>query len=388
MTQKRALVLTGGGARGAYQVGVLKYIAENIDDPEFKILLGSSAGAINVATLASHEGSFQESVSEMERVWSSLQIHDVLKIDFFSLLKMALVWPVSLLISSFAGHPLVSSLIDSSPLRNLIFKIFKPEVVTRSIESGRLETLAIVATEVSTASSVTFVQSKEHHPWRRANRRSVATKISHKHVLASSAIPVIFKSIRIGQKQYLDGSVRSNTPLSPAARLGATEIFSIGVRKVAALQEKNFDEFGSSEFEAEPTVAQVGGLILNALFSDSLDSDADHLKRINELLVHVDQKVALDVAGMKPIQVELVRPSEDIGKIAKQFTHRLPFFLRLLLRSLGSEKSDSSDIVSYLLFDAAYARHLIDLGYRDATAQRQRILAFFAKATATTSKAS
>lgn len=372
MGNKRALVLTGGGARGAYQAGVLKFVAEHVEDPEFKILLGSSAGAINVAALASSEGTFKDSVAHMEHVWSTLQMKDVLLVDFWSLAKMVLSWLANLCLSGILGRSFAGSLIDSSPLRTLIFKLFKPEVVSAAIESGKLEALAITATEVSTASSVTFVQAKSYTGWKRFNRRSEVTKINHKHILASSAIPFLFKSVRIGHKQYLDGSVRSTTPLGPAARLGATEIFSIGVRKVNTEDQAASDEV----FESEPSMSQIGGLVLNSLFSDSLDSDAAHLNRINELLGLVDLAAAYQIAGMKPIDVHLVRPSQDIGKIAKEHLHRLPVFLRWLLKNAGSEKSESSDIVSYLLFDAEYAKSLIELGYRDATAKKDEILAF------------
>lgn len=356
-------------------MGVLKYLSEQVADPEFKILLGSSAGAINVAALASQTENFKQSVENMVHIWSNIRIEQVLRIDFLSLSRMAFSWIFNLLFSGLTGKSIVNSLIDSTPLRSLIFQIFKPEKVKANLESGKFETLAVVATEVSSASSVTFVQGQNHNQWKRANRRSEAAVISHKHILASSAIPFLFKSIRIGHRQFLDGSVRSNTPLSPAARLGATEIFSIGVRKVAA--PSNPINLQSAEFESEPTVAQIAGLVLNSLFSDSLDSDADHLVRINQLLTHVDHDMAQRTVGMKPINVFLLRPSEDIGKIAKQYSYCLPFFLRLLLRSLGSEKSQSSDIVSYLLFDSRYAKHLIDLGYRDAEKAKTEMLQFF-----------
>jgi NTE family protein len=379
MSAKRALVLTGGGARGAYQVGVLKYIAEHIEDPEFKILVGSSAGAINISAYASHDGNFKDSVANMERLWSSLKIQDVLKIGFLSLLKTAILWPISILQSGVSGRPLISSLIDTTPLRALIFKFFSPTNIKSSLESGRFETLAIIATEVSSASSVTFVQSKlPFKAWTRSKRRSESTRITHKHILASSAIPLLFKSIRINRRQYLDGSIRSTTPLSPAARLGATEIFSIGVRKNLSSVEQNLElATRSRQPENEPTVSQIGGLILNSIFSDSLDSDAEHLKRINRLLEHVDKKAANDAVGMKQIEVCLVRPSEDLGSVAKNFTYRLPPFLRFMMRSLGSEQSKSNDIASYLLFDAEYAKYLINLGYKDASEQRENVLAFF-----------
>jgi NTE family protein len=248
-------------------------------------------------------------------------------------------------------------------------------VVSRAIESGKLEVLAITATEIRTASSVTFVQAKAHKPWLRSKRRSEVAVITAQHILASSAIPFLFKAIPIGTLQYIDGSVRSSTPLSPAARLGATKIFSIGVRRFTEPVVLKIHK--SLEVDPEPTASDIAGLILNSLFSDSLDSDAEHLIRINQLVKESGAALAANAVAMRPIEVFLARPSEDIGEVAKKFRHKLPFFLRYLLRGLGGEKARSNDVLSYLLFDGEYAKYLIDMGYRDAKAREDELAEFF-----------
>ncbi len=372
--EKLALVLTGGGARGAYQIGVLKYLAEVHPNADFKILLGSSAGAINASALASQKGSFRESVNELERFWTTLKIAQVIKIDVWSLLKRSGFWLFNLIFGGITGKPMVSSLIDSSPLRQLIFDVYNPDIVKDAIDSGKLDTLAIQATEIATASSVTFVQSLNHKPWRRAKRRSELTSITHKHILASSAIPFLFKNVRIGKRYYLDGSVKSHTPLSPAARLGATKIFSIGVRKLA--DPNQFLSHDMQEEDPKPNFGQIAGLVLNSMFSDALDSDADHLERMNDL-INVNPQAALNTVNMRPIDVCVIRPSEDIGQIASQYVSRLPIVLRYLLRGIGSEQKKSSDVVSYLLFDGLYAKHLMKMGYEDAKKQHDQLAKFF-----------
>ncbi len=374
-SEKLALVLTGGGARGAYQVGVLKYVSEIVPDPKFKILLGSSAGAINVSALASQRGSFQAAVHEMELVWKHLTIDQVMKIGILSLGRKVLLWIVNLTFGGIWGRPLTNSLIDTTPLKQLIHDIYRPDIVAEKIERGDIEAIAVTATEIATASSVTFVQAKEHKQWMRAKRRSEPAKITAEHVLASAAIPFFFKAVRIGLRQYVDGSVRSSTPLSPAARLGATKIFSIGVRKSTSASDI-FREQGDV-VEDEPSASDIAGLVLNSLFSDAVDADAEHLQRINQLVKDSGEDLAAKSVAMRPIEVFLARPSEDIGKVAKEFLSSVPWVLRYLLRGLGGEKSKSSDVVSYMMFDGKYAARLIDMGYKDALNQSAQIKAFF-----------
>jgi len=378
MSVRRALVLTGGGARGAYQVGVLKFIGEKIPEARFEILVGSSAGAINIGILASESGKLHEGAKRLESVWGNLVITQVLRVDMYSLLKSACTWLFDLILGGFFGRTHARSLIDTTPLRKLLVELYQPATVEKALSSGEIRSLAITATEVSTGSAVTFVQGELNNPWKRSRRRSVLCKIGPEHLYASSAIPFLFSPTLVNKRQYVDGSVRATAPFGPAARLGADRILAIGVRKMETKQVPA--ESGPAETaEKAPSPSAIGGLVLNSLFFDNLDSDAEHLERINKLLEdfrRVDPEAGAQSA-MRPIRVTVVRPSEDLGVVAGKYHSRLPLFLRYLLRGLGSEESRSSDVMSYLLFDKGYTQHLMVTGYRDAAAAEAELRAFF-----------
>lgn len=371
--QNRALVLTGGGARGAYQAGVLKYLAENIPEAHFETLIGSSSGAINVAGVASYRGDIQRAGPEIARLWSELEIRDVFRVDFLSIFRIGLRWIFDLTVGGIFGRPIAHSLVDTSPLRKLLTRLIRPDNIQDAIEKGDLRHVAVSATEVYSGSLVTFVQSKSAKNWQRARRRSKQTTLSVEHIMASSAIPMLFPSVLLQNRRYVDGCIRSTAPLGPAARLGAEKIFAVGVRRYYTKEIGNHFDVEPSEPEPDANVAQLGALILNSLFSESLDSDVDHLERLNSM-------VATQATGnfaMRKIDVMVIRPSEDLGALAQQFHDELPLLVRYLLRGLGSERGNSSDILSYLLFVPKFTTKLIDLGYHDAREEHQRIKQFF-----------
>lgn len=372
--RNRAVVLTGGGARGAYQAGVLKYIGENIPGAHFETLVGSSSGAINVAGLASFGGNLEKAGAEIPLLWSKLQMDDVFRTDFLSIAKIGLRWAHDLLLGGFVGKPMAHSLVDTAPLRKLLENLYRPDLVKEAIDSGQLKNVAVSATEVYSGSLVTFVQSLNTKVWHRARRRAENTILNVDHVMASSAIPLLFPSILLNQRRYVDGCIRSTSPLSPATRLGAERILAIGVRRYYMQEIGNHFDDKLLKEEPRPSPAQLGALVLNSLFSESLDSDVEHLERLNSLVPDVRE----GSFGMRKLEVMVVRPSEDLGKLATQYQNKVPSMVRFLLRGLGSERGDSSDILSYLLFVPEYTSALIELGYNDARQEDRKLREFFA----------
>jgi NTE family protein len=264
-----ALVLPGGGARGAYQAGVLKYIGENFPDAVFPILVGSSSGAINVAGLASAGGSLSKGGPEVAGLWSRLEMREVFRTDFSSLSRIGLQWAYSLLFGGISGRPGVHSLVDTAPLRELLSRVYRPEEVRAALKSGRLSSVAVSATEVSTGSLVTFIQSAQPKSWHRARRRGVSVELNVAHIMASAAIPLLFPSVLVENRRYVDGCIRSTSPLGPALRLGANKILAIGVRRYYMRESGNLFERSPREPESNPNPAQLGALVLNSLFAEA-----------------------------------------------------------------------------------------------------------------------
>lgn len=371
--RNRSLVLTGGGARGAYQAGVLKYIGENIPGAHFETLVGSSSGAINVAGLASGGGVLSEAGPRLAGLWGQLEMSEVFRTDLASLSRIGLKWLYSLTLGGIRGKSSAHYLVDTAPLRQLLERLYRPEAVASALASGTLRHLAISATEAHTGSLVTFVQSGAATPrlWQRARRRAIASQIGVEHIMASAAIPMLFPSVLLGHRRYIDGAMRALTPLGPATRLGAEKIFAIGVRRYYMKETGNYFEEPSKP-EPAPSPAQLGALMLNSLFAESLDADVEHLERLNAMLPEHRE----GSFGMRKIEVMVLRPSEDLGEMAMHFQKKVPSMVRFLLRGLGSEQGRSSDILSYLLFVPEYLQALIDLGYHDARAEDQRLRAF------------
>ena len=373
ISKNRALVLTGGGARGAYQAGVLKFIGENIPDAHFETLVGASSGALNIAGLASEGGDLKAAGEKVAKLWCGLEMNQVFRTDFFSLFKIGLFWLYDLFFGGFFGKPKAHSLVDTTPLRELLERTYKPENVKKAIESGKILNLAMSATEVFTGSLVTFIESKKNKVWHRARRRAVNTTISVDHIMASSAIPLLFPSIVVNKRRYVDGCIRSTSPLGPATRLGSERILAVGVRRYYMSEIGNNFEPIPDEEEPKPSAAKLGSLVLNSLFSESLDADVEHLERLNSL-VNERQEGSF---GMRRIDVMVIRPSEDLGVLANQYSSKIPLLIRFLLRGIGSEQGDSNDMLSYLLFVPEFLTALVELGYNDARAEEARLRKFF-----------
>jgi NTE family protein len=370
--RNRALVLTGGGARGAYQAGVLKYIAENIPDAHFETLVGSSSGAINIAGLASFGGNMAKAGPAVAELWSQLHMDEVFRTDIFSLASIGLRWLYDLTLGGFFGKPAAHYLVDTDPLRKLLTRIYRPHAVREALKSGRLRSVAVSATEVYTGNLVTFMQTEHHKAWHRARRHAENTELTVEHIMASAAIPMLFPSVLVGNRQYVDGCIRSTSPLGPATRLGAEKILAIGVRRYYMRDTGNFHEDPRVKKEPQPSAAQLGALVLNSLFAEALDADVEHLERLNSMLP--EQRDGS--FGMRKIDVLVIRPSEDLGELAKHYQKLVPPVVRFLLRGLGSEQGESSDILSYLLFVPEFLEKLVKLGYEDARAEHNRLEQF------------
>ena len=372
-----ALVLTGGGARGAYQVGVLRYLAAQYPELAPGILTGVSAGGIIATHLASHPGTFEESVADLAALWRDLRIRDVFRANPLDLSSRVTRWGLRLVGGGLPGSPHARSLLDTTPLRDLLMRTLRATRegvivgIRRRLDAGALTAVALTASSYSTGQSVTWVQNVdgcrvltfEHPP-----RTSVPGLLRVDHVLASSALPFFFPAVNIDGAWYGDGGIRLTAPLSPAVHLGARRIIAVSTRYPRSRREA--DQPAIVDY---PPPAQVAGVLLNAVFLDLLDGDAIQLRRINTL---IDRLPASARGTMRHIDLLVLRPSRDLGRLANEFEVDLPRGFRFLVRGLGSRETRSNDMLSLLMFQPAYLARLIELGEADARARRAEIEAF------------
>jgi NTE family protein len=392
------LVLTAGGARGAYQAGVLKRIGElpGIRDGPLPmpIVTGASAGAINGAMIAARSASFREATQELARLWVGLRVESVFRTDARSLAACSLGLLRDVVLGSVLGRTVTQSFFDASPLLELVRRHFEPQGIPDAIAAGHLYALAITATSYHSGRCFTFVQGRAGHPvWSRSRRVVLPVEITPDHVCASAAIPLVFPPVRVrsvaGDLYFGDGGLRLVTPFSPAIRLGATRVLAIGIRSQRAADALSREELGVAEEAGVqgatilcPPLAQVCGVFLNAIFLDHLDADLDHLRRMNELVLEYEERdggvrgAERVNAPMRHVEPLVITPSEDLALVAQRFAHRMPRLVRYLMEGLGTPDAQSADLMSYLLFDAAYTRALVDIGYRDAQQRADEIEAF------------
>lgn len=363
---KKALYLSGGGARGAYQVGVLKAIQEIMD---FKgkipvdILSCVSAGSINGIMLAMHADNFSIGVKRLEELWLDLKCADVFKVSNWAILK-SLIRNIFCFIFSYAAK---GYLLDTKPLHALLKTHIDFNRVNHLILSGALDAFEIAANCYDLAETVSFFYSTNPYiSWRRVRHVSYRTEIAAEHILASSAIPLFFPAVKVGALHYGDGTMRLTSPLRGALKFGAEKIFIISTRARGASHEL------VANHSEEVSFAKVLGSMLNALFLDNLDRDLELITRTNEQLVSGKIKSA----RMRYLETLHIRPSGDLASYTGSCDKNLPVLLRYLLRSFGS-RDQSSDFLSFLLFEKEYAKRLIDLGYKDGLAQAADIRAFF-----------
>jgi len=364
------LVLSGGGARGAYQVGVLREISRQHPGLEFPIVTGVSAGAINAAFIASHAGGLADATEDLAGRWSGLTTARVMRTDVFSLLANALRVVGSVASGGARFAPATRGLVDTKPLRRFLDTLIDPATIDVKLQDGRLRALALSATSYSTGDSITFVQSlPDTEMWSRFRRRSRLERISVDHVLASAAIPLFFPACALDDEYFGDGSLRQPYPLAPAVHLGADRLLAISSRFESPQHPESGDP-GSY-----PSTARILGLMLNSIFLDQLDADAERLERVNRLLERVDAKQRWRVSE-RAVGLLVIRPSRDIGAMAGSYEHKLPRALRYLIRGLGTRRGSGADLLSYLLFVPDFLSDLIELGERDAMLNRLRIRRF------------
>ena len=371
-----ALVLTGGGARAAYQVGYLRWIAQHIPTVNFPIVTGVSAGAVNAAYLAAHSGTHAEAAAQLCQLWRSLSVDQVFRVDSTSLISHVTRWGVRLVSGGGRVAPGVRGFVDTAPLRRTLRHVFgtmsggMPAGIARQLARHQLSALALVTINYGTGQSIIWIQGRGLDGWERPKRRSRKTRISLEHVLASSALPMFFPAVKLDGEWYGDGGIRLTAPCSPAIHLGATRILAVTTR-----HELSREEADTSAVSGYPPPLQISGQLLNAIFLDDLGRDALELQRINRLLQEVPPEKRM---GLRPIQLLVARPSRDLGRLANQFEPRMPRVLRHLFRGLGSRETSQPDVLSLLLFDPEYLSALIELGEADAAAQEDEIRALLA----------
>jgi NTE family protein len=371
----KAFVLSGGGARGAYQVGVLKFIGDLAREHQIAnpagIYSGVSAGAINAAVMASSAHDFPSGADQLVQLWSSLTSEQVFRTDIVSMGKIGLQWMGDL---SFGGFANLSTdgraLLDTDPLADLLKRNLVLNQIQANIDSNQLQALAITALDYQTSESITFVQGQENTPiWDKYRKRSERTKIEVDHILASSAIPLLFPPRPVNKRHFGDGCVRNLTPLGPAVYMGATDLLVIGVR-----MQREVSPAPNTSLTKAPSVARVASVLLNSILLDNIESDVQRLKSINEFLRRVPEQYQSNL-NFHPVRSLFISPSEDIGAIAAEMSSRLPRVIRYMLKGLGP-LNEASEIISYLLFEKEFTSRLIEMGYRDGMSRKIEILKF------------
>lgn len=371
------LILSGGGARAAYQVGVLAAIADLSSDPErnpFPVIVGTSAGAINAVSLACGALHFGDAIKNLTQVWRGFSTDQVYRSDWPGVIRQA---------SRFLGHSLLGlgsqvpvALLDSAPLGELLKQRLDFTGISAAVRQRKLRAVAVSAFAYDTGQAVTFYQGRAAiDPWFRHRRVGVPTRLALEHLMASASIPLLFPPVKIQGGYFGDGAVRQSSPISPALHLGATRVLVVGVSGNLEEETASPNEFQPHNAK-QPSLAQIAGHMLNSTFIDSLEGDIELLERLNQMarLVPAGQQLVGHV--IKPVEVLVIAPSQPLDVIAARHRRELPAALRLFLRGAGATRASGAGVLSYLLFETGYCSELIELGYKDAMAQQTKLCSF------------
>lgn len=385
LNQKTGLILTGGGARAAYQVGVLQAISQILWEAgwpparnPFDIICGTSAGAMNATALACRADNFGEGVQKLLDVWENIAVEQVYRADSLGVLRSGARWLSLLsfgwLLRKWRAAP-PASLLDNTPLVSLLHRMLDLPRLDAALSDGLLHALAVTASSYTVGNHITFYQTiAEIPPWIRMQRVALQDQIGVEHLLASSAIPFIFPAVPLylgGHREYCgDGSMRQLAPISPAIHLGATKVLVVGAGRLTEPARN------ATESARYPSLAQIAGHAMSSIFLDSLAVDIERLNRINTTLSMLPEEY-LAKTPLRPVELLVIAPSERLDDIASRHVHNLPAPIRTMLSGIGATETRGAALASYLLFDPSYTCELIKLGERDTQARKADVLAFF-----------
>jgi NTE family protein len=372
MKPRAGLVLTGGGARAAYQVGVVKAVRDILGNPvknPFPILCGTSAGAINAATLAVFADNFSRAVGSLLEVWEHMRCEHVYRTDPWHILRTGARWLSAMMLIS-RHNPI--SLLDNAPLRDMLEKNLQFERVQDHIDAGHLYAVCVTASGYTSGQSVSFFQGGSGlEGWERNQRIGAAVPLNLDLLLASSALPFIFPAVKFHREYFGDGSMRQIAPVSPALHLGADRVLIVGTGRQSTDQAR-------ARSNVYPSLAQIAGHALNSIFLDSLMVDIERLERINRTVQLIPaEKLSAAAVPLRPVKVLFITPSQPIERLAARFLHELPGTVRFILRPTGALNRSGSNLASYLLFEESFCRALIDLGYQDTASREAEVKELF-----------
>ncbi len=371
MKSRAGLVLTGGGARAAYQVGVLKAVRDILGSPvknPFPIVCGTSAGAINAAALAASADDFTRAVSHLLEFWEGMRCERIYRTDPWHIMKSGARWLGAVMLLS-RRNP--ASLLDNEPLRRLLEKNLRFDRIQEHIDSGALYAACVTASGYSSGQSVSFFQGGTGvEAWKRNQRVGAAVALRLEHLLASASLPFLFPAVKVHREYFGDGSMRQIAPVSPALHLGADRVLVVGTGR------QSVDQAARARSNVYPSLAQIAGHALNSIFLDSLMVDIERLERVNRTVRLIPPEAMKD-STLRPIRVLFVTPSQPLERLASRFIHELPATVRFLLRPTGALNRSGSNLASYLLFEQSFCRALIDLGYQDTAGREAEVREFF-----------
>lgn len=367
-----ALLLAGGGARGAYQVGVLRSLARAFPKLHFPILTGVSAGAINAAMLGNITEPFPAAVEQLAHHWQSLTLEQVFRADLRALGAKMFSWSFRLMSGGAHLLPTTRGMVDTSPLRDFLHRVLDTpdgnlHGVAENLRCGRLSAVGIMTTQYPTAHSVTWAQGVDMKPWHGAEQRGVSTTLTVDHIMASSSLPLVFPAAQIGRAWHGDGGIRLTSPLAPAVNLGADRIIAISTAIEPGRSEAD------RPTEQYPPPATVLSVLLESVFLDLLDRDASELRRMNQLIAEHPRAKQL---GLRRADALVLRPSQDLSVVASEFEEELPRVLRHFIRGLGSRETNRSDMIATLLFQPKFIRKMIEMGEQDGLRRADEVASF------------